>query len=158
MRRTFFKELHRNMSHNDKILSLTGDLGYGGFDKIISDYPDRFLNCQAAEFSMMGVACGLALEGKIPVVYSIGTFLIYRPFEIIRTYINYENIPVKLICSGRDKDYEHDGISHWMDDIKQYLDTFKNIKQYWPEDEKEMTDCLPELLNNNQPCFLSLKR
>ena len=146
------------MDQNDKILSLTGDLGYGGFDKIISDYPDRFLNCQAAEFSMMAVACGLALEGKIPVVYSIGTFLIYRPFEIIRTYINYENIPVKLICSGRDKDYEHDGISHWMDDIKQYLDTFKNIKQYWPEKKEEIASILPEMLSNNSPCFLSLKR
>ena len=95
MRRTFFKELHNNMNDNNKIVSLTGDLGYGGFNNIIKDYPDRFLNCQAAEFSMMGIACGLALEGKIPVVYSIGTFLIYRPFEIIRTYINYENIPVK---------------------------------------------------------------
>jgi transketolase len=146
------------MEQNDKIISLTGDLGYGGFDKIIADYPDRFFNCQAAEFSMMGVACGLGLEGKIPVVYSIGTFLIYRPFEIIRTYINHENIPVKLISSGRDKDYEHDGISHWMHDIKQYLDTFSNIKQYWPENEAEMINCLPELLNNNKPCFLSLKR
>lgn len=146
------------MDQNDKIISLTGDLGYGGFDKIISDFPDRFFNCQAAELSMMGVACGLALEGKIPVVYSIGTFLIYRPFEIIRTYINHENMPVKLISSGRDKDYEHDGISHWMDDIKQYLDTFKNIKQYWPEKKEEIASILPEMLSNNSPCFLSLKR
>ena len=146
------------MDQNDKIISLTGDLGYGGFDRIISDFPDRFFNCQAAEFSMMGIACGLSLEGKIPVVYSIGTFLIYRPFEIIRTYINHENIPVKLISSGRDKDYEHDGISHWMHDIRAYLDTFKNIKQYWPEDEEEMAKILPEMLSNNSPCFLSLKR
>ena len=146
------------MDQNDKIISLTGDLGYGGFDKIISDFPDRFFNCQAAELSMMGVACGLALEGKIPVVYSIGTFLIYRPFEIIRTYINHENMPVKLISSGRDKDYEHDGISHWMDDIKIYLDTFKNIKQYWPEKKEEIASILPEMLSNNSPCFLSLKR
>ena len=158
MRKTFFKQLHNSMNDNNKIVSLTGDLGYGGFNNIIKDYPDRFLNCQAAEFSMMGIACGLALEGKTPVVYSIGTFLIYRPFEIIRTYINYENIPVKLVSSGRDKDYEHDGISHWMHDIKQYLDTFSNIKQDWPENEKDMVDILPEFLNNNQPCFLSLKR
>jgi transketolase len=158
MRRIFFQELYKNMDQNDKIISLTGDLGYGGFDKIISDFPDRFFNCQAAELSMMGVACGLALEGKIPVVYSIGTFLIYRPFEIIRTYINHENMPVKLISSGRDKDYEHDGISHWMDDIKIYLDTFKNIKQYWPEKKEEIASILPEMLSNNSPCFLSLKR
>ena len=35
---------------------------------------------------------------------------------IIRNYVNYEKIPVKLIGSGRDRDYEHDGISHWSDD------------------------------------------
>lgn len=158
MRKTFFQELHKSMNQNDKIISLTGDLGYGGFDKIISDHQDRFFNCQAAEFSMVGVACGLALEGKIPVVYSIGTFLIYRPFEIIRTYINHENIPVKLICSGRDKDYEHDGISHWMHDIKPILDLLPNVKQYWPESKDEIPKIMEDLLNNNSPCFLSLKR
>jgi len=146
------------MAQNENVISLTGDLGYGGFDKISKDFSNRFYNCQAAEFSMMGIACGAALEGKIPIVYSIGTFLIYRPFEIIRTYIDYENIPVKLICSGRDKDYSHDGISHWMEDIKIYLDTFKNIKQYWPNEENEIAPMLKDIINSNSPCFLSLKR
>ena len=158
MRKTFFKELHSNMINNDKIWALTGDLGYMGFDNVIKDASDRFINCQAAEFSMMGAACGLALEGKIPVVYSIGTFLIYRPFEIIRTYINHENIPVKLISSGRGKDYSHDGISHWMEDLKIHLDAFSNIKQYWPSDKEEIPDMMKDILNNNSPCFLSLKR
>jgi transketolase len=158
MRSRFFRELHSQMKDNDKIISLTGDLGFGGFDKISSEMPDRFFNCQAAEFSMMGVATGLALEGKIPFVYSIGTFLIYRPFEIIRTYINFENIPVKLICSGRDYDYKHDGMSHWMHDISNHLDYFGNIKQYWPNTEDEIPDIMEEMTNNNLPCFLSLKR
>lgn len=158
MRRTFFKELYNKMEQDQKVWALTGDLGFGGFDKISSEIPERFINCQAAEFSMMSAACGLALEGKVPIVYSIGTFLIYRPFEIIRTYVNYEKIPVKLICSGRDKDYSHDGISHWMDDIKIYLDTFGNIKQYWPNSKEEIPEIMDEMLNNNLPCFLSLKR
>lgn len=158
MRKKFFEDLYSYMSKDQKIWSLTGDLGFGGFNSIIQDYPDRFINCQAAEFSMMSVACGLSLEQKIPVVYSIGTFLIYRPFEIIRTYIDYEKIPVKLVCSGRDKDYEHDGISHWMHDIKPHLDLFKNIKQYWPESESEMSSMMEDFLYNNSACFLSLKR
>lgn len=158
MRKTFFKELYNIMSKDKRVWAITGDLGFGGFDNIIKDYPDRFINCQAAEFSMMGIACGLALEGKIPVVYSIGTFLIYRPFEVIRTYINYENIPVKLICSGRDKDYAHDGISHWMNDIKEYIDTFNNIKQYWPEQDDQIEPMLNDLVYKDAPCFLSLKR
>ena len=68
MRKTFFKELYSNMAQDSRIWALTGDLGFGGFDKINQDYPDRFINCQAAEFSMMGLACGLALENKTPVV------------------------------------------------------------------------------------------
>ena len=146
------------MLTNPDIWTLTGDLGFGGFDSIAKDFPDKFINCQAAEFSMMGIACGLALEKKTTFVYSIGTFLIYRPFEVIRTYINHENIPVKLISSGRDQDYEHDGISHWMNDIKIYLDTFSNIKQYWPDDKEEIPDMMKDIVSNNSPCFLSLKR
>lgn len=147
------------MFKNSNIWALTGDLGFGGFDKIKKDFPDRFINFQAAEFGMMGTACGLAVDGKIPVVYSITTFLIFRPMEILRTYINYENIPVKLVASGRDKDYLHDGISHWTHDIKPHLDLFTNIKQYWPQSKEEITeDYLDEFLNNEKPCFLSLKR
>lgn len=146
------------MLEDEGVMAMTGDLGFGGFDKIALDMPDRFFNCQAAEFSMMGVATGLALEGKVPFVYSIGTFLIYRPFEIIRTYVNYEKIPVKLICSGRDYDYAHDGISHWMHDIKGYLDSFGNIKQYWPDNADEIPEIMDEMTNNGLPCFLSLKR
>lgn len=158
MRAQFFKELKIQMEKDKDIIAMTGDLGYGGFDKISSEFSDRFYNCQAAEFSMMGVATGLALDGKKPFVYSIGTFLVYRPFEIIRTYINFENIPVKLVCSGRDYDYAHDGVSHWMHDIKIYLDSFGNIKQYWPESKEEIPSIVEEMANNNLPCFLSLKR
>ena len=40
----------------------------------------------------MGMATGLALENKIPVVYSITPFIIYRPFEFIRNYLDHEKI------------------------------------------------------------------
>lgn len=146
------------MAINKNIISITGDLGYGGFANIEKDFPDRFFNCQAAEFAMCGFASGLAMAGKIPFAYSIGTFLVYRPFELIRTYIDYEKIPVKLICSGRGKDYSHDGISHWMDDIKSHLDLLPNIIQFWPETEDEIPYMMREIINNKKPCFLSLKR
>src|SRR3990167_5924344 len=107
MRGWFAYELYHKMLENDKIWLIVGDLGYGMFDKIREDFPDRFINTGAAETSMMNIACGLALEGKIPFVYSITTFLLFRPFEVLRTYVNHEKIPIKLVGSGRDKDYEH---------------------------------------------------
>ena len=42
MRKEFAEFLHCEMSSNEKIILLTGDLGYGLWDKIRIDYPDRF--------------------------------------------------------------------------------------------------------------------
>ena len=158
MRKKFFEFLYEKMSINENIWALTGDLGYGGFDRIQKEFPERFINFQAAEFSMLASACGLALSGKKPVVYSITPFLLYRPFEILRTYVNHEKIPVKLIGAGRDDDYKHCGISHFSFDSKKILDTLDAIKQYWPNDINELSNNVNDIIDNDKPCFLSLKR
>lgn len=158
MRRTFFKVLYEQMEKNDKIYALTGDLGFGGFDKIRQDFPARFINCGASEIAMLGIAIGLAFEGKIPFVYSITPFLLYRPFEMLRTYVNHEQVPVKLIGSGRDTDYEHDGYSHDATDAKKILDTLPNVKQYWPTDKIYIEKVMEEAVTNGKPTFISLKR
>lgn len=158
MRQEFAKQLYKEMALNNDIWLITFDLGFGLFDKIRDDFPDRFINTGAAEQAGMDIAIGLALSGKKPVVYSITTFLLYRPFETIRTYINYEKIPVILVASGRDKDYAHDGISHWSEDIKYFLDGFPNITQFWPMDRTEIPDIVQSLIQTNSPSFLSLRR
>lgn len=158
MRRTFFKELHKLMTLDTSIVALTGDLGFGGFDQIRIDYPSRFINCGASEQAMMDMAVGMALSGKKPFVYSITNFLLYRPFETIRTYINEEKIPVVLCASGRDKDYAHDGISHQSEDAKKILDCLPNIEQHWPESKEEIPVLLEKLVGATTPQFISLKR
>ena len=128
MRKSLVEELLKQMELNDKIWCLTGDLGYKLLDPIRDKFPDRFVNCGASEFSMVGVAVGVAKMGKIPFVYSITPFLIYRAFEMIRNYVDHEKIPVKLLGGGRDNDYHIDGFSHDSSDAKQIMNTFKNIK------------------------------
>ena len=138
MRRCFADILHQQMARNKDIWVITADLGYKMWDKIREDYPQRFLNVGASEQAMMGIAVGLALEGKIPVVYSITPFLLYRAFETLRNYVDHERIPVKLIGSGRDRDYVHDGFSHWAEEDRDILKILNNIESRWPED---VTNC-----------------
>lgn len=158
MRGWFAWELHSCMSLNPKIWVVTGDLGFGMFDRIRDDFPDRFLNVGAAEQAMAGIGVGLALEGKIPLLYSITPFLLYRPFETIRNYINREQIPVKLIGSGRNKDYLYDGFSHWAEEDHEVMKIFPNIKSFWPKTKEEIPKLLPEILSNNEPVYLNLSR
>ena len=44
MRKEFTEFLHGEMSYNEKIVLITGDLGYGLWDRIKIDYSDRFYN------------------------------------------------------------------------------------------------------------------
>lgn len=158
MRGWFAYELYQWMKKNPDIWLIVGDLGYGIFDRIRDDFPDRFINTGAAEQAMMGIACGLALEGKIPIVYSISTFLLYRPFETIRNYVNQEKIPVKIIGSGRDKDYAHDGFSHWALEDKKIMSILKNIKSIWPDTKEEIPRIVKEMLEDNNPWYINLRR
>ena len=146
------------MAKDERIWLLVGDLGYKAFDYIRRDFPERFLNCGAAEQAMMGIATGLALNGKIPFVYSITTFLLYRPFETIRNYINHEKIPVKLIGAGRDRDYTHDGFSHWAEEDENVLKIFSNIEAKWPERIEEIPEIVNKMVNDNKPWYINLKR
>lgn len=158
MRKTFAEELHKQMKINKNIWVVTGDLGYKMFDSIRMSYPERFINAGASEQAMVDLSIGLALKGKIPVVYSISTFLLYRPFESLRNYVHYEKIPVKLIASGRDKDYSHDGISHWALEDRETLKILSNIKAFWPEDKKEIPQLVSRMLASPSPWYLNLKR
>lgn len=159
MRKTFANLLTDFMSRESRAYFMTADLGYKFFDQVLADHPNRACNTGAAEQLMLGAAVGLALDGDcIPICYSITPFLLYRPFEIIRNYINYENLPVKLIGSGRNKDYAHDGFSHWAEDDKDVLKLFPNIEVVHPKSPEHLTDVFESLMYLNKPVYINLSR
>lgn len=158
MRKLFGSLIFDEMLKNPNIYLLTADLGFGVLDKCKETFSDRFYNTGAAEQLLIGIGIGLAESNKLPICYSITPFLLYRPFEFLRNYVNYENIPVKLVGAGRNKDYSHDGISHWADDDEQVLSSLPNIKIFKPSSENELIKILPEFLYSSQPSYLNLKR
>ena len=158
MRAVFASEVYKRMVKNNKIWVLVNDLGYKMWDKVRQDFPERFVNVGAAEQSLIGIGVGLALSGKIPIVYSITSFLLYRPFETIRNYVNHEKIPLKLIGAGRDKDYLHDGISHWSLEDKKVMNIFKNIRAEWPNTVEQIPNLVTDMINSYSPWYINLRR
>ena len=146
------------MQQDDTIFVLTGDLGFRLFDEIRSNNPQRFINVGASEQLMVGAATGLALQGKIPICYSITSFLIYRPFEFIRNYMQVEGIPIKLVGSGRNNDYLNAGYTHHSSEVKSILDNFPKIDLFFPENHNELSDQIEKIIYSNNPAFISLRK
>jgi transketolase len=144
------------MNKNEKIFLLTGDLGFGLFDDIRKDFPNRFINVGSCEQLMIGLAVGLSYEGWIPLCYSITPFLLYRPFEFIRNYLNHELANVKLVGGGRDKDYKNLGFSHWAEDDVKIMSSLENIEIYKPETMS--AEIFNEFIYNNKPSYINLIR
>jgi transketolase len=158
MRRLFHPILLEYMRKDSRIRVCTADLGYKMFDAIAAEFPERFINCGAAEQLLLGIGVGLADDDFIPICYSITPFLLKRPLDWIDNYMHHENVPVKLLGGGRDKDYAHDGYSHDASMDKKILALFPNIKTFHPNTEKELISMTEEYLYNGQPSYMNLSR
>lgn len=152
----FAGALLEEMMKDESIYLLTGDLGFAMFDAIRVAYPDRFINCGASEQAMLGIAVGLALEGKKPFVYTITSFFL-RGAETISLYLDHEGVGVRLVGSGRDKDYEHDGYSHDCTKAQEFI-TSCGLMDYYPNEKEDIPAMVKRMCEKDEPAFLSLRR
>lgn len=119
MRNTFSETLYAEATANPDVYIVVADISpAGSMAKFSSEYPERFINVGVAEQSMIGIAAGLALKGCRPFAYTIATFSLYRPFEMIRDDLCYQNLPVTVVGMGAGVIYSTlGGTHHTQEDI-----------------------------------------
>ena len=112
MRDAFTRALMREAAKDDRLMLVTGDLGFGVLKPFWETYPEQFVNAGIAEQSMTGLAAGLAKTGRTVLTYSIGNFPTLRCLEQIRNDCAYHNLNVKVVCVGGGFVYGSLGMSH----------------------------------------------
>jgi transketolase len=118
VRKAFIAALTKLAGQDERIMLLTGDLGFMLLEPFYNQFPERFINVGVAEQNMVGIATGLAEAGMIPYIYSITPFAVLRPYEFIRNGPIYHQFKVRIVGAGGGLEYAHDGISHFgIDDI-----------------------------------------
>lgn len=113
MRGVFIKGLVEAAKTDDRIVLLTGDLGYTVVEPFADRFPDRFFNVGVAEQNMIGVATGLAEAGLTPFAYSIATFASLRAYEFIRNGPVAHQLPVRIVGVGGGFEYGSAGFTHY---------------------------------------------
>lgn len=120
------------MAEDPRVIVLHGDLaGSGGFDAVEKEFPDRVINCGAAEANMYMMASGLRQAGMLPITYTFAAFGTNEARANARLIdINSGHIPCSVLhdCTHTGLSVGEDGETH---QARNYLNIPFDHTQVW---------------------------
>lgn len=156
MRKIFAEKIKEIALANEKIIFLTGDLGFNVLEEVKNVMAERFINVGVAEQSMISIAAGMANEGYQVFCYSIAPFITYRCLEQIRNDACFHNLPVYIVGNGGGYGYGIMGSSHHaLEDIA-VLSGLPNMSCYVPCFNEDVKICLNTIVTKQKPSYLRL--
>ena len=116
----------------------------------------RFIDTGITEQTMIGMAAGLALRGRVPVVHALAPFLTMRAYEFIRTDVGIAQLPVKL--SGYIPGFLSDGNgpTHQAIEDVAIMRGIPGMEVYAPADEADLVGMLPAIWSSPAPAYVRI--
>lgn len=158
MRQTSLSMIHELARRDPRVVFIGSDLGPGTLSAFREEFPERFFMEGVAEQNIIGMAAGLALDGFIPYVNTIATFLTRRCYEQIAIDVCLHNLPVRLIGSGGGLVYAPLGPTHLAIEDVAIMRALPNMSVLAPADAEEMRRLMPETLTWPGPIYLRLAK
>ena len=144
---------------NPNVVVLTGDLTESTRVLDFSQkYPERFIECGVAEQNMMGIAVGLAMEGKIPFVSSYAVFVPGRCWDQFRVSVCYTGANVKVAGAHAGISVGPDGATHQALEDVASVRAIPNLVVVVPCDFLETKKATLAAAENNGPFYFRFAR
>ena len=157
LREAYGKHIVKLGEEYEDLVLLEGDLADSTQSEHFQQaFPDRYFQIGIAEQNMVGIAAGLALEGKLPIVNSFAAFIAMRACEQVRTDVAYPNLNVKFVVS-------HAGVSagsagpthHTIEDIA-IMRAIPNMMVLVPGDATEVEQIVSAALDHTGPTYIRI--
>ncbi len=158
MRRAFADALYDLAREDERVVLLTGDLGFGVFDRFQEDFGPRYVNVGVAEAQLIDCAAGMALEGFRPIAYSIASFATGRCFEQIRVAVGYHDAPVVVVGAGGGYTYANSGVTHHAAEDLALMGAIPAMTVVAPGAPSEISSLLPQLIKLDAPSYIRVGR
>jgi transketolase len=142
-----------------EIVVLSADLMKATLASRFADkFPDRAFNVGVAEQDLVGVAAGLALTGKIPVISTFAVFLLMRACEQVRTDICYPKLDVKLVGTAGGFSFGLGGVTHATTEDLSIARALPNMTVLVPADYAETCQAMRAAIETTGPVYLRVGR
>lgn len=158
MRNTFSDYVYELTKKNNKIKIIAADISPSGkLAELQKKHPEKIVNVGVAETSMISLCAGLAMSGYLPFAYTIATFSIFRPFEMIRVDLCYQNLSVTIVGMGGGTVYSTLGATHMTQEDISVMRSLPNMKILCPLDNLELKSCLNYIVSKPRgPVYLRI--
>ncbi|MBZ5557444.1 MAG: transketolase [Acidobacteriia bacterium] len=158
MRAACLQMVYELAKKDPRVFFIGSDLGTGTLDAFKREMPERFFMEGVSEANLIGLAAGLALDGKIPYVNTIATFLTRRCFEQIVLDACLHNVNVRLLGIGGGLAYAPLGPTHLAVEDMAILRAIPNMTIVAPADADEMRRLMPLTLEHQGPIYVRIAK
>ena len=158
MRQACLDMVYQLAKVDERIFFIGSDLGIGTLQQFKEEMPERFFMEGISEANIIGMAAGLAMEGKIPYINTIATFLTRRCFEQIVIDLCLHQAHVRLLGSGGGLVYAPLGPTHEAIDDLAILRAIPNMTIVAPADANEMRRLMPLTVDYPGPLYIRIAK
>jgi transketolase len=158
MRATCLNMVYELAKRDKRALFIGSDLSPGLLTEMKRDMPDRWYMEGITEANVIGMAAGLALEGYIPYVNTIATFITRRCYEQVAIDLCLHELPVRLIGNGGGLVYAPLGPTHLAIDDIAIMRALPRMTVTAVCDAKEMVRLMNHTLDWPDPIYIRLAK
>lgn len=159
MRSAYCNTLMELAEKDCRIVALDADLMSAmGMKPFAQKYPERTVNCGIQEANMIGVACGLAVQGKIPFAHTFAPFCTRRACDQIFISGAYNKANVKVIGSDPGITAAYNGGTHMPFEDMGIMRGIPTMTVIEPTDIVMLKQLLPQMAETYGMFYMRLVR
>jgi transketolase len=141
-----------------RVVYIGSDLSPDLVERMKKELPGRAFMEGVSEAHVIGMAAGLAMEGYIPFVHTIATFITRRCFEQVAIDLCLHDLPVRLIGNGGGLVYAPLGPTHLAIEDMAIMRALPNMTVVAVCDADEMRRFMVQTLDWPHPIYIRLAK
>src|SRR5438128_339609 len=158
MRESCLKMVYELAKVDDRVVFIGSDLGFGVLGEFKKEMPARFFMEGVSEQNLVGVAAGMAMEGRIVYLNTIATFLSRRCYEQVAVDLCLHGMNVRLIANGGGVVYAPLGPTHLAIEDIAIMRALPRMTILAPADAGEMRRMMPVTVDHPGPIYIRLAK
>lgn len=156
MRKRSLDMVHALARRDERVVFVGSDLSPNLLGEMKKEFPQRYYMEGIAEANVIGMAAGMAMDGFIPYVNTIATFITRRCYEQVAVDLCLHDLPVRLIGNGGGFVYAPLGPTHQAIEDIAIMRALPRMTVTAACDAEEMTRLMEASLDWPHPIYIRL--